>query len=91
MADGTKKPIGELAVGDRVVATKSETGETTVRTVTKLWTHVDADLLDGIVLTGNGVETIAAGNTKNATVHSYCKDRAVNAKINDGRWSEVPW
>jgi hypothetical protein len=58
MADGSKKPIGDVEVGDRVVATDPEIGETSVRTVTRLWTHVDDDLLDVVALTEDGVETI---------------------------------
>jgi RHS repeat-associated protein len=34
MADGSKKPIEQVRVGDRVVATDPETGETAVETVT---------------------------------------------------------
>jgi hypothetical protein len=58
MADGTKKPIGDVAVGDKVVATDPSTGRTSVRTVTRLFTHIDDDLLDLVVLTDDGVETI---------------------------------
>jgi Pretoxin HINT domain len=58
MADGSKKLIGEIEVGDKVVATDPVTGKTSVRTVTRLFTHVDDDLLDVLVLTDDGVETI---------------------------------
>ena len=58
MADGSKKPIGEIEVGDKVVATDPVTGESSVRTVTRLFTHIDDDLLDLVVLTDGGVETI---------------------------------
>jgi hypothetical protein len=58
MADGTTKKISEVEVGDQVVATNPETGGTSIRTVTKLWTYIDDDLLDVVVLTDNGVETI---------------------------------
>jgi Pretoxin HINT domain len=58
MADGTKKPISEVEVGDEVVATDPVTGKTSVRTVTRLFTHIDDDLLDLVVLTEDGVETI---------------------------------
>lgn len=47
MANGTTKPIAEIQVGDEVLATDPETGETSSRTVTD--THVmlhDGDLLD---------------------------------------------
>jgi Pretoxin HINT domain len=58
MADGSKKPIGEIEVGDKVIATDPVTGETSVREVTRLFTHIDDDLLDLVVLTDDGVETI---------------------------------
>ena len=58
MADGTKKPIGEIEVGDKVVATDPVTGKTSAREVTRLFTHIDDDLLDLVVLTADGVETI---------------------------------
>ena len=55
MADGTKKPIKDIKVGDEVVATDPETGERVTRKVTYLWVHDDelADLVlaDGSVLT----------------------------------------
>jgi Pretoxin HINT domain len=58
MADGTKKPIGEVEVGDKVVATDPVTGKKSIREVTRLFTHIDDDLLDLVVLTDDGVETI---------------------------------
>jgi hypothetical protein len=58
MADGSKKPIGEIKVGDKVVATDPVSGKTSVREVTRLFTHIDDDLLDLVVLTNEGVETI---------------------------------
>lgn len=48
MADGTKKPIEDIEVGDRVVATDPETGERVVREVTKVWVH-DDQVLDLVV------------------------------------------
>jgi Pretoxin HINT domain len=58
MADGSKKPIGEIEVGDKVIATDPVTGKTSVREVTRLFTHIDDDLIDLVVLTDIGVETI---------------------------------
>jgi Pretoxin HINT domain len=58
MADGTKKPISEIEVGDKVIATDSVTGKKSIRKVTRLFTHIDDDLLDLVVLTDDGVETI---------------------------------
>ncbi|HQF95688.1 MAG TPA: RHS repeat-associated core domain-containing protein [Microthrixaceae bacterium] len=41
MADGTTTPISELEVGDQVVATDPETGETSAETVEAVWVHDD--------------------------------------------------
>jgi hypothetical protein len=41
MADGTTKPISELAVGDRVLAVDSETGLVTDEAIEGVWTHTD--------------------------------------------------
>jgi len=41
MADGTSKPIRDVAVGDQVIATDPETGETSIETVEALWPHDD--------------------------------------------------
>jgi hypothetical protein len=57
MADGFKKPISEVKVGDKVLASDPETGETAVRPVTKLIVHsgkhtmVDVHLADGSTIT----------------------------------------
>src|SRR5690606_32088141 len=41
MADGSRKKISEVEVGDEVFATDPETGEEGPRTVTHLWVHED--------------------------------------------------
>ncbi|ADB30581.1 Hedgehog/intein hint domain protein [Kribbella flavida DSM 17836] len=41
MADGSTKPISEIVVGDEVLATDPETGETSARQVTHTWAHLD--------------------------------------------------
>lgn len=54
MADGTKKAIEYIEVGDRVVATDPETGERVNRKVTRVWVHDDTVLdlvVDGDVIT----------------------------------------
>jgi RHS repeat-associated protein len=54
MADGSKKPIEDVEVGDRVIATDPETGEQTAKAVTHTWVHDDMviDLVvDGAVIT----------------------------------------
>jgi RHS repeat-associated protein len=57
MADGSKKPIHDVKVGDKVLATDPETGQTAARPVTKLIVHsgkhtmVDVHLADGSTIT----------------------------------------
>lgn len=54
MADGSKKPIEDIEVGDLVIATDPETGEQTAKAVTHTWVHDDMviDLVvDGEVIT----------------------------------------
>lgn len=42
MADGTRKPISQIQVGDQVFASDPETGESGARTVTATFVHADA-------------------------------------------------
>ncbi len=57
LADGTKKPIRDVKVGNKVLATDPQTGETAARPVTKLIVHsgnhtmVDVRLADGTTIT----------------------------------------
>jgi RHS repeat-associated protein len=54
MADGSRKPISSLKVGDKVLATDPETGETSARTVTAVWVHEDSVVafdIDGTLIT----------------------------------------
>ena len=54
MADGTKKAIEDIEVGDKVIATDPETGEQKPKTVEHVWVHEDTvvDLVvDGEVIT----------------------------------------
>ncbi len=55
MADGTKKPIDEVRVGDEVLAQDPKTSEKSARKVTHLWVHDDEyvrlEVGDGTVLT----------------------------------------
>lgn len=55
MADGTKKPIEDIEVGDKVVATDPETGERVTRKVSHVWVH-DDEVLD-LVVDGEVVTT----------------------------------
>ncbi len=54
MADGTRKAIDEVEVGDQVIATDPETGEQAAKAVTHVWAHDDTlvDLeVDGTTIT----------------------------------------
>ncbi|MFV0460780.1 MAG: polymorphic toxin-type HINT domain-containing protein [Actinomycetales bacterium] len=55
MADGSKKPIDQVQVGDEVLATDPETGEQAAKKVQQVFVHDDAltdlQLVDGTVLT----------------------------------------
>jgi hypothetical protein len=53
MSDGSKKPIAEVRIGDKVIATDPETGEQVDRKVTHVWVH--HDLLTDLVLTDGSV------------------------------------
>ncbi|HCU51627.1 MAG TPA: hypothetical protein DGG94_17805, partial [Micromonosporaceae bacterium] len=54
MADGTARPIGDIKLGDEVLATDPETGETETRAVVALHVNSDRELVD----VGVGVETL---------------------------------
>ncbi len=41
LADGRRKPIRDIKIGDRVVATDPETGARVLRRVTRVWVHPD--------------------------------------------------
>ncbi|MEV6631570.1 polymorphic toxin-type HINT domain-containing protein [Actinoplanes sp. NPDC051470] len=58
MADGTAKPISQVEVGDRVLATDPRTGETTERRVNRLFTNDDVYLTDLTIVTNDGVVTV---------------------------------
>lgn len=61
MADGSRKPISSLQVGDLVRATDPLTGETGVRAVTDVRSHeADGELYEITVLTSAGVAKIVS-------------------------------
>lgn len=57
LADGTRKAIRAVAVGDRVRTTDPATGKTVIRTVTALHRNHDTDLADLVVRDGAGHES----------------------------------
>jgi hypothetical protein len=54
MADGSRKPIEDVEVGDKVLATDPETGETQAREVTALHRNKDTDMAEVTVRTIDG-------------------------------------
>ncbi|MFG1609855.1 polymorphic toxin-type HINT domain-containing protein [Actinoplanes sp. NPDC049265] len=58
MANGRTKPIGEVEVGDSVLATDPETGETTEREVTDYFTNHDTELTDLTVTSPSSTATL---------------------------------
>ncbi|MER7004551.1 DNRLRE domain-containing protein [Dactylosporangium sp. NPDC000555] len=57
MADGSRKPIGEVTIGDMVSTTDPETGETVARMVTAFHDNVDTDLTD-VTLRNGGADAV---------------------------------
>ena len=55
LADGSSKAIKDIEIGDLVLASDPETGETSKKPVTDLHQNQDRDLTDLIVTTGDGV------------------------------------
>ncbi|WP_211588588.1 polymorphic toxin-type HINT domain-containing protein [Allorhizocola rhizosphaerae] len=63
MADGSTKPIEDVAEGDTVLATEPTTGETTGKPVTQLHNNQDWDLADVTVLNNTTGETTTIHTT----------------------------
>jgi hypothetical protein len=64
MADGTRKRISEVEIGDRVLTTDPDTGELVVREVTELHVNRDSDMANVTVRNENGrVSTIHTTQT----------------------------
>ncbi|MBM2615793.1 HNH endonuclease [Actinoplanes sp. LDG1-06] len=58
MADGSTKPIRDIEVGDRVVATDPETGKTTIQLVEALHDNLDHDLVNLTVTLPDGTKSV---------------------------------
>ncbi|WP_225854955.1 polymorphic toxin-type HINT domain-containing protein [Micromonospora noduli] len=79
LADGTSRAIGSVAVGDLVLATDPETGETTEKPVTDLHENQDTDLTDLTVLDENG-ETVTLHTTQHHPFWSETRREWTDAK-----------
>ena len=78
MADGTRKPISELTVGDKVIATDPETGLTAVRAVTAVHLNLDTALADLTVVDDDGDVSV---------IHTTQHHPFWN--VSDSRWTDV--
>jgi RHS repeat-associated protein len=80
MADGSTKPIKDVKVGDKVMATDPVTGKTTAREVTRLHRNTDTDLVDVTVKeTGTGRTTVL-----HTTAHHPFWDESLRAWVPAG-------
>ena len=92
LADGSSKPVEEVGLGDRVVATDPETGETaSQKVVATIVGHGEKDLVEVTVdvdgEAGDAVSTLVA-----TAEHSFWVDehgRLLNPAVH-GLWGEVP-
>lgn len=78
MADGSRKPISELKIGDKVVATDPETGLTAVRAVTAVHLNLDTELADLTVVDADGDVSV---------IHTTQHHPFWN--VADGKWTDV--
>ncbi|XVU28290.1 polymorphic toxin-type HINT domain-containing protein [Actinoplanes sp. CA-054009] len=80
LANGATKPIGEIEVGDKVVATDPMTGETANEPVEVLFDNVDYDLADLTLMLADGKTSVL----KTTANHPFW-DVSVGAWIDAGR------
>jgi RHS repeat-associated protein len=78
MADGSRKSISELVVGDEVIATDPETGLTGVRAVTAVHLNFDTELADLTVVDADGDVSV---------IHTTQHHPFWN--VSDGKWTDV--
>jgi RHS repeat-associated protein len=69
MADGTKKPIKDIEVGDKIIATDPETGQRVARKVTWVWVH-DDQVID-LLIDGKTITTTEDHPFWSATDHTF--------------------
>jgi hypothetical protein len=91
MADGSRKPISQIRVGDIVLATDPDTGDQTARKVTHVWVHEDR--ISRLTVDGDSVATTGDHPFWNATAQSW--EPAAGLKTGDellaadGRYARV--
>jgi RHS repeat-associated protein len=91
LADGTTKPIEDIRVGDRVIATDPETGAQGSRVVTAVWVHQD-DLYT-LTVGGRRLATTEDHPFWDVTDHRWERadelDRGDSLRTPDGRIARV--
>lgn len=91
MADGTKKPIRDIRVGDQVVATDPETDEQVAKTVEHVWKHEDT--VTDLVVDGEVISTTEDHPFWNATDGEFQRadqlDTGDQVRAADGRLVSV--
>ncbi|WFE38937.1 LamG-like jellyroll fold domain-containing protein [Micromonospora sp. WMMD998] len=65
LANGTRRPVSDLKLGDRVLATDPATGKTAARPVTRLHLNRDSDLTDLTVRDGRSGKKTVLKTTEN--------------------------
>ncbi|MFJ8202899.1 polymorphic toxin-type HINT domain-containing protein [Micromonospora chalcea] len=65
LADGSRRPISDLKLGDRVLATDPKTGRTAGKAVTRLHLNRDSDLTDVTVSDGKSGKQTVLKTTQN--------------------------
>jgi hypothetical protein len=78
LADGSQRMIGELKVGDIVLSTDPETGETTEKPVIALYKNQDSDLTD-LTLRGNDGASVTLHTTQHHPFWSETRGSWVDA------------
>jgi RHS repeat-associated protein len=79
MADGSTKPIGEIELGDKLLATDPETGRTEAREVVTLHTNIDHELVD---IRLNGEDGSGAGTLHTTENHPFWSEQ-------EGAWVDA--
>jgi RHS repeat-associated protein len=83
MADHTTKPIKDIKVGDKVIATDPTTGETTTETVTQLHDNQDTDLTD-LTITADGHTNIIHTTTQHPFWDATTRNWTVAGRLGIG-------
>ncbi|GIH03514.1 hypothetical protein Rhe02_15810 [Rhizocola hellebori] len=81
MADGSAKAIGDIEIGEKVVATDPVTGETSAQPVTSLHVNLEEDLTNVTVGEGEGDRSTRGPTTLETTDHHPFWDASTQAWV----------